>query len=216
MKKKTLMAFTLSLFMSCLVMVSGMNTASASGATIWERERQFLTISEMANALEGDYEIVWAGIIWDAAGNNWNGRKVDMFSKDVGAVVRIEMFVDSYEQRNLVGYIIKDVPGSANHAVESISNYDEWYAGWEDTVPIIRFSGSVVGPESEEIGKDLPYLVEIRSKNGAGSYSYDTVGTNVMPEYELVGNQLNLFYQDYNKKTRHYDRIYFLKLRRIG
>lgn len=209
MKKKTLMAFTLSLFMCCLVMVSGMNTASASGATIWERERQFLTISEMANALEGDYEIVWAGIIWD-------GRKVDMFSKDVGAVVRIEMFVDSYEQRNLVGYIIKDVPGSANHAVESISNYDEWCAGGEDTVPIIRFLGSLVDPESEEISKELPYLVEIRSKNGAGSYDYNTVGTGVMPEYELVGNQLNLFYQDYNKKTRHYDRIYFLKLRRIG
>lgn len=210
MKKKTLMAFTLSLFMSCLVMMSAMNTANARGC-------QFTTVSEMVNALEGDYEIVWTGPVWDEAANNWKGRNVDLFSKDVGAVVRIEMFLDSNELRNLVGYVIKDVPGSANHAVESISNFDEWIAGWETTIPVLYFGGIDFGERREELDKDLAGRVDVRSKNGieGTDWAYDGFGTNVHMYFELAGNQLNLYYNVYDKHNIPHE-VYFMKLRRVG
>lgn len=208
-KKKTLMAFTLSLFMSCLVMMSTLNTANAGKC-------QFTTVSEMVNALEGDYEIVWAGPIWDHERNNRNGGEVDLFSKDVGAVVRIEAVLDSNELRNLVGYVIKDVPGSANRAVESISNFDEWIAGWETTIPVLCFEGIDFGERREELDKDLAGRVDVRSKNGieGTEWSYNSVSESTY--YELAGNQLNLYYEVYNNKTKVYDRIYFMKLRRVG
>ena len=210
MKKKTLMAFTLSLFMSCLVMMSAMNTANAGKC-------QFTTVSEMINALEGDYEVVWAGPVWDHERNNRNGGEVDLFSKDVGAVVRIEAVLDSNELRNLVGYVIKDVPGSANSAVESISNIDEWLGGWETTAPIFHFGAIDWGGRREELDKDFGNGVyELRSKNGLEGREWNYNGISESTYYELAGNQLNFYYEVYNNKTKVYDRIYFMKLRRVG
>lgn len=210
MKKKTLMAFTLSLFMSCLVMMSTLNTANAGKC-------QFTTVSEMVNALEGDYEIVWAGPIWDHERNNRNGGEVDLFSKDVGAVVRIEAVLDSNELRNLVGYVIKDVPGSANRAVESISNIDEWLGGWETTAPLFHFGAIDWGGRREELYKDFGNGVyELRSKNGIEGTEWNYNGVSESTYYELAGNQLNFYYEVYNNKTKVYDRIYFMKLRRVG
>lgn len=208
MKKKTLMAFTLSLFMSCLVMMSTLNTANAGKC-------QFTTVSEMVNALEGDYEVVWAGPILDHVGN-FKVEEVDLFSKDVGAVVRIEAVLDSNELRNLVGYVIQDVPGSANRAVESISNIDEWLGGWETTAPLFHFGAIDWGGRREELYKDFGNGVyELRSKNGIEGTEWNYKGVSENTYYELAGNQLNFYYNVYDKHNIPHA-VYFMKLRRVG
>lgn len=207
MKKKTLMAFTLSLFMSCLVMMSTLNTANAGKC-------QFTTASEMINALEGDYEVVWAEPILDQV-STYEFEEVDLFSKDVGAVVRIEAVLDSDELRNLVGYVIQDVPGSANRAVESISNIDQWLAGRETTAPLFYFGAIDWDGRREELYKDFGNGVyELRSKNGIEGTEWNYKGVSSWTYYELAGNQLNFYYDVYDKHNIPH-KVYFMKLRRV-
>lgn len=201
-------------------MVSGMNTASAVNSI--GSKPQFTTATEMANALEGDYKIIWAGTVWD---HDWDKHKdveKDLFSRDVGAIVRVELFRSTYGY-DMAGYIINDVPGSANSAVdlESIPDLEDWLNAsyGQTTVPIFSFSafllGNAPGDLREDLNEDLYNNVRVHSMNNpAEGYPYAFISD--FTYYELVGNQLNLYYIFYNKRTSTYEKIYFLKLSRIN
>ena len=206
MKKKTLLAFTLSLFMSCLLMLSAVNTASAEA-------RQYV-ISDLV----GDYEVVYAGEVramtndtsWEASDHYL--ANFDPYSKDIGAIVRVELIPrenNKYNTRDLVGYIIKDIAGSANTAGLKVDP-EEGFVSAEKNGGIFS-----IMPTDLEFTPDVETLTDralICSRNDdINTYGFFGMGVN----YERVGDYLN-FYDTEWMKDGSQVKVYILKLRRTN